>query len=354
MLAKLPPPPPGKTGWPWTEETPQLPDTMPSALCFLPDGRAWPKISIVTPSYNQGQFIEETIRSVLLQGYPNLEYIIIDGGSSDNSVEIIKKYEPWLAYWVSEPDNGQSDAINTGWKQSSGNIVAYLNSDDLYTRGAIAEAIKHLKSVPDCAVVHGQTMLTDDKGNDLYIWGGPFDIFNAINCNNTIAQASVFIRRKALTDVGFLDTNLHLAMDYDLWIRIGVRHSFYFVPSIWSKFRHHNESKSGKNISLRGDCLPALKKLYASSNLPCEILQMKNQSLSWANLFYGQMQIALKRPIAGRWYALKALALSRAVCLKRGNGQGLFIQLVFGQPIFNLIRRVKKLLIKTTFGSIAE
>src|SRR5688572_28969334 len=104
MLSDLPAPPPGKTGWPWTEETFQLPEAMP-------DGKRWPRISIVTPSYNQGQFIEETIRSVLLQCYPNLEYIVIDGGSTDDSVEIIEKYKSWLTYWVSEPDKGQVDAI---------------------------------------------------------------------------------------------------------------------------------------------------------------------------------------------------------------------------------------------------
>ena len=112
-INELPSPPPGKRGWPWTEDSPQLPDTMP-------DGSPWPKISIVTPSLNQGPFIEETIRSVLLQGYPNLEYIIMDGGSTDESIEIIKKYEPWLAYWESEPDRGQSHAINKGFQRASG------------------------------------------------------------------------------------------------------------------------------------------------------------------------------------------------------------------------------------------
>lgn len=129
-LEELPPPPPGKTGWPWTEKSPSLAD------CSFSAG-AWPKISIVTPSHNQGQFIEETIRSVLLQGYPDIEYIIIDGGSNDQSVSIIKKYEPWLAHWVSEKDEGQAHAINKGLALSSGTLLGYLNSDDLYCPGGL-------------------------------------------------------------------------------------------------------------------------------------------------------------------------------------------------------------------------
>ena len=117
-LAELPSPLPGTTGWPWREETRQLPNT-------LPDGSPWPRISIVTPSFNQGKYIEETIRSILLQGYPNLEYIIMDGGSNDGSLEIIKKYEPWLALWVSEKDRGQSHAINKGFLSSTGDVVAW-------------------------------------------------------------------------------------------------------------------------------------------------------------------------------------------------------------------------------------
>src|SRR5262245_48085578 len=122
-LAELPPPPAGKSGWPWTAETRALPS-------YRPDGSVWPRLSIVTPSYNQGEFIEETIRSVLLQGYPNLEYIIMDGRSDDNSVDIIKKYEPWLASWSSEKDAGQADAINRGMANASGAYLNWLNSDD--------------------------------------------------------------------------------------------------------------------------------------------------------------------------------------------------------------------------------
>src|ERR1700758_987177 len=114
-LDELPPPPIDKDGWPWTDDSPQLPDA-------TVDGKPWPLLSVITPAYNQGQFIEETIRSVLLQGYPNLEYIIIDGGSKDGTVEVIRKYERWLSYWVTEPDNGQSHAINKGFRRARGEI----------------------------------------------------------------------------------------------------------------------------------------------------------------------------------------------------------------------------------------
>ena len=118
----LPPAPAHCTGWPWTTHTTATPATELS----------WPRISIVTPSYNQGHYLEETIRSVLLQGYPNLEYIVIDGGSQDNSLEIIQKYQPWIAYWHSQPDRGQADALNQGFARATGEICAYLNSDDLF------------------------------------------------------------------------------------------------------------------------------------------------------------------------------------------------------------------------------
>ncbi len=139
-LAQLPPVP-DREGWPWTEETPQLPERMA-------DGSPWPCISVVTPSYNQGQYIEETIRSVLLQGYPNLEYIVMDGGSSDNSLEIIQRYSPWLTYWTSERDEGQADAINKGFERANGKLIAWLNSDDIYYPGTVASSARAFLDKP--------------------------------------------------------------------------------------------------------------------------------------------------------------------------------------------------------------
>ena len=156
-LDELPPPPPGKTGWPWTEDSPQLPDT---GL----DGRPWPRVSVVTPSYNQGHFIEETIRSVLLQGYPDLEYVIIDGGSTDSSQEIIRRYERWLVYWVSEPDHGQTRAINKGWTRATGDILAYINTDDCYLNGAIATAAQEFCTKPNIGMAYGNAIIVDEAG----------------------------------------------------------------------------------------------------------------------------------------------------------------------------------------------
>src|SRR4051812_31313130 len=128
-LESLPPPPSGRRGWPWTEciESPAT----------RPDGSTWPRVSVVTPSYNQGQYFEETIRSVLLQGYPDLEYIIVDGGSSDETLDIIKKYEPWLTFWISEKDRGQADAINKGLVRCTGEIFQFINSDDFLDQGSV-------------------------------------------------------------------------------------------------------------------------------------------------------------------------------------------------------------------------
>lgn len=240
-LTELPPPPPGKTGWPWTEESPQLPDTMP-------DGSPWPRISIVTPSFNQGQFLEETIRSVLLQGYPDVEYIIIDGGSTDNSVEIIKKYEPWLAYWVSEPDRGQSHAINKGFERSTGEIMAWINSDDMYLErclSTVALEIPRTKGV----LVGAAVEMNGSTGECHYIFKHP-TYEQMLFDGRVVPQASTFWRRSLWKMVHQLDERLNYVMDYDLWLRMfPFAEEIKFLPQSLSLLHVHEGQKTQpKNI----------------------------------------------------------------------------------------------------------
>lgn len=213
-LSELPPAPQSKSGWPWTEETPSLPDTMP-------DGSPWPLVSIVTPSYNQGVFIEETIRSVLLQGYPNLEYIIIDGGSDDGTLDIIRKYEPWMTYWVSEPDGGQAEAINKGFRMTSGKILAWLNSDDYYFPRAIEIVANTFGNLPELKMLYGDCDIVDRYGNFVerkYTF--EFDL-KLLRTFDYIWQPAAFFQKDVFNHVGTLDISLHWAMDWDLWLKIG-------------------------------------------------------------------------------------------------------------------------------------
>ncbi len=262
-LAELPPPPPGKTGWPWTEESEQLPDEMPalgeaagaddrpattddmpSSIVHRPSSRPWPKISIVTPSYNQGQFIEETIRSVLLQGYPDLEYMVIDGGSDDGSVEIIKKYEPWLAYWVSEPDRGQSHAINKGWERATGEIMAWLNSDDLYRIGAFQHAAIGIQQRENVAFLYSDCSYVDEQSEEIHRAKGHVTDFEQMLLGNVIDQQTVFIRARALRSSGLLREELNYVMDYELWLRLLQYHDAAYVPGYTACFRRYKGTKT--------------------------------------------------------------------------------------------------------------
>ncbi|MBU2623744.1 MAG: glycosyltransferase [Proteobacteria bacterium] len=239
-LKDLPPPPSGKTGWPWTEESPQLPNTTPG-------GDPWPKISIVTPSFNQSAYLEATIRSVLLQGYPNLEYIIMDAGSSDNSLSIIKKYEPWLTFWTSKKDKGQSDGINNGFKQATGVLVNWLNSDDQYLPGALFKvAIAYLNSGhTDCAVV-GKCHWVNTKGRVLYEQlPNKLDQLAVAACGeNWIPQPSGFFTREAFWKAGGLQLDLHHAMDFDLYVKLAKEVPFVRIDDCLALALAHPDAKT--------------------------------------------------------------------------------------------------------------
>jgi glycosyltransferase involved in cell wall biosynthesis len=234
LLGELPPPPDGKTGWPWTEE-----GRIPSN-----EDVRWPKISIVTPSYNQAPFLEETIRSVLLQGYPNLEYIIIDGGSTDGSVEIIRKYEKWLAYWVSEPDQGQSNAINKGWRRATGEICAWLNSDDVYLPGALKNVARSFIEYPEKELLYGDLLYIDQKSTISGYLRAPDFSLERLVYENYIPQPTTFLKRAALERVGYLNEDLHFCMDYDLWLRIAANRRSFYLPRTLAAFRFHPQSKT--------------------------------------------------------------------------------------------------------------
>jgi glycosyltransferase involved in cell wall biosynthesis len=246
--------------WPWNHE---IESRSPAA----PDESNWPRISIVTPSFNQAPYIEETIRSVLLQNYPNLEYLIIDGGSTDGSVDIIKKYEPWLTYWVSEKDGGQSQAINKGWHRATGELLAWLNSDDYIEPDVLRKvANSYIQSRDLCpGLIYGRANVIDHGREFLFSIGESFELARLlIELINPFPQPSVFIAREALERIGFLDESMHYAMDLDLFTRIALSSPVIFANEIWSTVRYMLDTKTSRNPSgFMADQLLMLHKLDA-------------------------------------------------------------------------------------------
>lgn len=214
LLPSLPIPPHGETGWPWTEAL--IPSMEEAASEWAPL-----RISIVIPSFNQGRYIEEAIRSVLLQGYPNLELTIMDGGSTDQSVEIIQKYETWLTGWISESDGGQSDAINKGFDRSTGEIIHWLCSDDLLMPGALWNVAEAFAREPECDVVVGHCLCAyEDTPEKNTVLRSSVESIQAMPYLFGVWQPSCFFRRAAVKREQVLRRELHYCMDRELWCRL--------------------------------------------------------------------------------------------------------------------------------------
>jgi glycosyltransferase involved in cell wall biosynthesis len=219
----------------------------------------FPKISIIIPTLNQARFIEETIQSVLSQNYPNLELIVLDGGSTDNTLEILQKYSGALS-WISEPDNGQVDAINKGLKMATGEIVAYLNSDDVYTPNALMTVGKYFADHPNTQILTGKCVNMDENGVEtrslikLYknFWL-LLGIDQFLMILDYVSQPSTFWRTELIHSIGFFDARYHNAMDYDYWLRVTQKYKLRFINQYLSKFRIYPTSITSSNSRAQYD-----------------------------------------------------------------------------------------------------
>lgn len=324
--AAIPAPPEGKTGWPWTEGDPSAsPAGSPSgATPGTPDGEL-PKISIVVPSFNQGSYLEETLRSILLQAYPGLELIVLDGGSRDRSVEILERYDPWITFWRSEPDGGQSDAINKGFARATGDLVTFFGSDDVYLPGTFLDAARTWKQNPGSGAVVGAFQFMDDRSRPVaapvpprLAEPAPLDLAVTDPAAWRMHQVSTFYSREALDAVGRrVKGELRYTMDRELLFRVCRRFPAAFSDRLYARFRRHATSKSVSEVLPFCEEMAQLHLMDADPSEAPEI-QRRRQRYVRHWLAKGQLKSArvAAGPLAAAKALLKALSHQPALLLK--------------------------------------
>jgi GT2 family glycosyltransferase len=280
---QLPPPSEHRTGWPWTS----LP-----VIDHSNGDSALPRVTIVTPSFNQGQFIEETIRSVLLQDYPNLEYIIIDGGSTDNTLDIIRRYSSFLTYWVSEPDQGQADAVQKGWRHGTGEILAYLNSDDAYLPNAIASAVRGLNAHPNALAVCGGELWIDSQGIVIKENRPRSATWHALMQFEFIPQPAVFLRRSAFQRAGGFNLGFRNVFDFELWTRLAMLGDIQCINRLLAVTRWHSSTKTTtQRLAIARELKQVVEKNFATPM--GQQLSTREQKMIQAKLHYLTFDIYL-------------------------------------------------------------
>ncbi|MFN7037537.1 MAG: glycosyltransferase family 2 protein [Bellilinea sp.] len=231
-------------------------------------------VSIVTPSYNQARYLEETMRSVLEQDYPHIEYIVVDGGSTDGSREIIEKYADRLAWWVSEKDRGQTEAINKGFARARGEALAWINSDDTYQPGAVREAVEFLRQNPQVGLVYGDANYIDEHGRVIGRFPAAQTDYRRLRQGYVhIPQQAAFFRADLWRKVGPLDESFYFAMDYDLWVRLAREAPIVYHPRLWANFRLHSDAKT---IAADDRCWPEMLRVhYRDGGTPFSMIVLK-------------------------------------------------------------------------------
>lgn len=271
-----------------------------------------PKVSIVTPSLNQYQFIEDTILSVLKQDYTDVEHIIVDGGSSDRTIDILRHYENvYNLRWISETDKGQADAINKGFELANGDIIGWINSDDTYAQGAISLAVNYLSTHPDNSWVYGDGYWIDRRNKVLRKWTSQkHNLYKLIVEGQYIVQPTVFFYRHILDEIGLLDVNLQYAMDTDFLIRISMRFTAGYITEVLATRRLHPEAKSvGLSHNFGRDRIEVLDKVFVNKDLPVSISKDKNIAYSNRYASWGLECFLVGNYLDARKYLWQALKL---------------------------------------------
>ncbi len=277
-------------------------------------------VSIVTPSYNQALYLEQTIQSVLEQDYPRIEYIVVDGASTDDSFEIIKKYNDRLAYWISEKDSGQAEAINKGFGRAKGEILAWLNSDDYYLPNTISAVVKCFEENPDVVMVYGDMLAVDGDGQTINVLKYKQLSLEDLLCFQIIGQPSVFFRRSALEKTGLLDTSFHFMLDHHLWIRLTQQGKIQHVPQVWSAARYHPQAKNRARAAEFGrEAFRVLEWAKTQPVLAEAVSGVGRRALASANRYDARYLLDGGQPVSALSAWFRALFLHPPTALARLN-----------------------------------
>lgn len=277
--SSFPSPPNGRQGWPWTgdDNTPLAPPAKDSAA---------PSVTVITPSFNQGPYLEEAVRSVILQNHPNLEYLVFDGGSTDESVAVLRKYEPWISSWVSEPDGGQAEAINRGFEQSTGKYLCWLNADDVLYQGFLSRRVAEFAIRPTTDLIYGDVDLGWDVSGKTLLRGEALSFTEMLRTLNVaVPQQSAMWRRATFERLGGLDPRWHVVLDREFFLRIFRSGTAEYIPGCCGFFRQHEGAKSVAETTVWVDELPMMyTEFFDQAELDQETRSLERETMASVHL----------------------------------------------------------------------